>query len=64
MSRLGGRISSVFLTLELAMQVHRERRSLTLLDSSALKDMGLDQAEVNVESGRGFWDVPADRIRW
>jgi len=58
-----GRMSRAFLTLELAMQVRKERRSLQQLSDAGLKDIGLTRADVDAERHRSFWDVPVDRLR-
>lgn len=59
----GRRISSFLATLELAVQVRRERRMLQSLDARTLKDLGFDRSEVHAEAGRAFWDLPTDRMR-
>jgi uncharacterized protein YjiS (DUF1127 family) len=51
------------LTLELALQVHKERRTLRQLGDAGLKDIGLTRADVAAEWNRSFWDVPVDRLR-
>ena len=58
-----GRISRAFLTLELVMQVRKERRALQQLGDAGLKDIGLSRADVDAELHRSFWDVPVDRLR-
>ena len=39
--------------------VARQRRALSQLDDSALRDMGLTREQANLEAGRPAWDVPA-----
>jgi uncharacterized protein YjiS (DUF1127 family) len=46
-----------------ALMVRAERRALMRLDENALKDMGFSKGQADGEAGRGFWDVPADRLR-
>jgi uncharacterized protein YjiS (DUF1127 family) len=58
-----GWIARAFLTLELALQVRKERRSLQQLGDAGLKDIGLTRADVAAEWHRSFWDVPVDRLR-
>ena len=60
-AQFGRRISQVFLAIELALQVRRERRLLAGMSDGMLKDIGLTRADVHGETGRAFWDVPADR---
>jgi uncharacterized protein YjiS (DUF1127 family) len=59
--QFGRRLSQLFLSIELALQVRRERRMLADLSEGMLKDLGLTRADVAGESGRAIWDVPADR---
>jgi uncharacterized protein YjiS (DUF1127 family) len=58
-----GFVRRAFLTLELALQVRKERRTLQQLSDAGLKDIGLSRADVAAERGRSFWDVPGDRLR-
>jgi uncharacterized protein YjiS (DUF1127 family) len=58
-----GWISRAVLTIELAMQVRKERRALRQLGEAGLKDIGLSRADVDGELHRSFWDVPVDRLR-
>ena len=58
-----GWISRAFLTLELVMQIRKERRALQELGEAGLKDIGLSRADVGAELNRSFWDVPVDRLR-
>jgi len=58
-----GLFSRVFLRLELALQVRRERRELQALGDAGLKDIGLSRSHVFAEAHRSFWDLPVDRLR-
>jgi len=58
-----GLFSQVFLRLELALQVRKERRQLQALGEAGLKDIGLSRAHVFAEAHRSFWDLPVDRLR-
>ena len=60
-AQFGRRISQLFLAIELALQVRRERRMLAGMSDGMLKDIGLTRADVHRETGRALWDVPADR---
>ncbi|MDG9923902.1 MULTISPECIES: DUF1127 domain-containing protein [unclassified Pseudomonas] len=42
-------------------QLARQRRQLAMLDDAALKDIGLNRADVMQESERPFWDDPLKR---
>jgi uncharacterized protein YjiS (DUF1127 family) len=59
--QFGRRLSQLFLSIELALQVRRERRMLAGLSEGMLKDLGLTRADVTSESSRAIWDVPANR---
>jgi uncharacterized protein YjiS (DUF1127 family) len=61
-ARTGSRIAHLFGTIELALQVRRERRILRGMDDRMLKDLGLN-GNAHAEANRPFWDVPADRLR-
>ena len=61
LARFGRRISEVVIGIELALQVRRERRMLAGLGDGMLKDIGLTRADVDRETHRALWDVPADR---
>jgi uncharacterized protein YjiS (DUF1127 family) len=63
LSRIAGRVWRLILALELAMQVRRERRMLLALDDRALKDVGFQNGDAQVEAQRSFWDLPVDRLR-
>jgi uncharacterized protein YjiS (DUF1127 family) len=39
----------------------RERRALARLEARLLRDIGLDEAAVEAEAARPFWDAPAGR---
>ena len=60
---IAGWISRAVLTLELVIQVRKERRTLQQLSDAGLKDIGLTRADVDAELHRSFWDVPVDRLR-
>jgi uncharacterized protein YjiS (DUF1127 family) len=60
-AQFGRRITQVFVAIELALQVRRERRMLAGLSDGMLKDLGLTRADVHRETGRALWDVPAER---
>ncbi|WP_460137160.1 DUF1127 domain-containing protein [Pseudomonas sp. S1_E04] len=38
--------------------LHRERQMLARLSDDALKDIGLNRADVQLESHRHFWEDP------
>jgi uncharacterized protein YjiS (DUF1127 family) len=59
--RFGRRFAQLFLSIELALQVRRERRMLAGLSDGMLKDVGLTRADVQRETGRALWDLPAER---
>jgi uncharacterized protein YjiS (DUF1127 family) len=63
LSRLVRHVGQLVLRVELAMQVRRERRMLSALDDRALKDVGFQRNQAQVEAQRSFWDLPADRLR-
>jgi len=61
--RTGGQPNrNLFTLLSLMLDVSRERRQLRALDHAALKDMGLDQADVAREIARPIWDLPVCRM--
>jgi uncharacterized protein YjiS (DUF1127 family) len=62
LARTGARIAHLIGTIELALQVRRERRILLGMDARMLKDLGLN-GNAHAEASRPFWDVPADRLR-
>lgn len=47
----------------LADQIRSERRLLASLDDRALQDIGIDRASALHESARGYFDLPAHRLR-
>jgi uncharacterized protein YjiS (DUF1127 family) len=57
----GARLARLIGTIELALQVRRERRTLLGMDDRMLKDLGLN-GTAYAEATRPFWDVPADRL--
>jgi uncharacterized protein YjiS (DUF1127 family) len=60
-ARAGARIAQLIGTIELALQVRRERRILLGMDHRTLKDLGLNGV-AHAEANRPFWDVPVDRL--
>lgn len=40
--------------------LRRQRKALTRLDDTALRDMGLTRSDVHAEAKRPVWDVPAN----
>ncbi|XQE68692.1 DUF1127 domain-containing protein [Pseudomonas sp. P3C3] len=42
-------------------QLARQRRQLAMLDDAALKDLGLNRADIMQESERPFWEDPLKR---
>jgi uncharacterized protein YjiS (DUF1127 family) len=61
LARTGAKLARLIGTIELALQVRRERRTLLGMDDRMLKDMGLN-GTAYAEATRPFWDVPADRL--
>jgi uncharacterized protein YjiS (DUF1127 family) len=61
LAQFGRRIPEYLVGLELALQVRRERRTLAGLSDGMLKDIGLTRADVDRETHRALWDLPADR---
>jgi uncharacterized protein YjiS (DUF1127 family) len=61
LAHIGARLARLIGTIELALQVRRERRTLLGMDDRMLKDLGLNGAAY-AEATRPFWDVPADRL--
>jgi uncharacterized protein YjiS (DUF1127 family) len=57
---LGLRIGRLVDTIELAVEMRRERRMLLGLDDRALKDLGLARADAYAEATRACWDIPGD----
>jgi uncharacterized protein YjiS (DUF1127 family) len=62
LARTGARIARLIGTIEVALQVRRERRILLAMDDRMLKDLGLNGIAY-AEANRPFWDVPIDRLR-
>jgi uncharacterized protein YjiS (DUF1127 family) len=62
LAQTGGRIARLIGTIELALQVRRERRLLLGMDDRTLKDLGLNGIAY-AEATRAFWDLPVDRLR-
>jgi uncharacterized protein YjiS (DUF1127 family) len=60
--RVRWQLFSLWLKLETALEVRRERRALADLDGRALKDIGLNRADVDRETRRALWDFPSDRL--
>jgi uncharacterized protein YjiS (DUF1127 family) len=61
LAQTGARLARLIGTIELALQVRRERRTLLGMDDRMLKDLGLN-GSAYAEASRPFWDVPADRL--
>jgi uncharacterized protein YjiS (DUF1127 family) len=61
LARTGKRISRLIGTIELVLQVRKERRALLEMDDRMLKDLGLN-GMAYAEATRPFWDVPVDRL--
>jgi uncharacterized protein YjiS (DUF1127 family) len=61
LARAGARLARLLGSIELALQVRRERRTLLGMDDRMLKDLGLNGTAYR-EATRPFWDVPADRL--
>ncbi len=49
--------SSIFSQVLRAFEVRSQRLSLAELDALALKDIGICEAERDIESARKFWDI-------
>lgn len=43
-----------------AMRLYRQRRDLSRLSETRLRDIGLDHAEARAEARRPVWDVPSN----
>jgi uncharacterized protein YjiS (DUF1127 family) len=57
-------VRSAWVHLQFINRVWRERRMLASLDDCALKDIGLNRADVERETGRSPLDLPKRRNRW
>ena len=47
-------------TIKIALAARRQRQALAKLDDAALLDLGLTHSEVETETSRPLWDVPAN----
>ena len=56
-----GPYKTLFARLSTLLSVWEERRRLASLDERSLQDLGLSAADVERESTRSFFDVPASR---
>ena len=56
----GHLITRAFLSLERALTVRKERRTLLALNDVALKDLGVGRGDAYAEASRPFWDLPCD----
>ena len=54
-------VAALFERLLTHMEVAAERRCLASLDQHILEDLGISRADALAESGRSFWDLPANR---
>lgn len=45
----------------LAMGIRRERKALSVMSASQLRDIGVHRAVAELESKRGFFDIPDNR---
>ena len=63
LSRMADQIWRFLVSLDLALQVRRERNLIAGLDERTLKDLGFNRAAACAEAGRAFWDLPANRAR-
>ncbi|MEK1905497.1 MAG: DUF1127 domain-containing protein [Pseudomonas sp.] len=52
------RLAAIWQQVRRWWQLSEQRRLLATLDDSALKDIGLNRADVMQESERPFWDDP------
>ena len=57
-------VSAAWANVRFMNRVWRERRMLASLDDNALKDIGLNRADVERETGRSPLDLPTCRNRW
>lgn len=49
---------SLILRIHTARMITQQRRMLAQLDSDQLRDMGISQFDADIESAKGFWDIP------
>ena len=54
---------SFFARVLMAHDAWRQRRALSRLDASALRDIGLTKAQADAEAKKPLWDVPAHWLR-
>jgi uncharacterized protein YjiS (DUF1127 family) len=54
-------LKALWLRVKRWQQLARQRQQLVMLDDAALKDIGLNRADVMQESERPFWDDPLKR---
>jgi len=59
--RAPSRLSSPSSFVAHAMGVWAERRELSRLDTSRLRDLGISPEAAAVEAARPMWDLPAQR---
>jgi uncharacterized protein YjiS (DUF1127 family) len=57
-------VTAAWAKLRFINRIMRERRMLASLDENALKDIGLNRADVEREVGRSMLDLPSRRNRW
>jgi uncharacterized protein YjiS (DUF1127 family) len=57
-------VRTAWVQLQFINRVWQERRMLASLDDCALKDIGLNRADVEREAGRSPLDLPQRRHRW
>lgn len=63
LARFGRGAGRLVVSIELALQVRKERQMLLSLDDHLLKDVGFNRSDVHCEGERAIWDVPIDRLR-
>ena len=59
--RRSNTVVDILARLAQMLQVRRERRQLAALDDTILKDLGLSRGDVERETQRWSWDLPARR---
>ena len=57
-------VSGALVHVRFMNRIWHERRMLASLDDNALKDIGLNRADVEREVGRSLFDLPTRRNRW